>query len=167
MTHGAPWAASAALTLGIAFMSLGLAPAADGDMMATIEKPAVLTVPVPASARADQQRQLILDVTEFQPPVCPADEVCAVQAVVKAATNSSGGPPQEIGRFSITPNAQFRVANPLDAQRFGFVLPANLARGGPLKIYVYLVSSGPETAQANNVNALADARLKLGGAEID
>jgi hypothetical protein len=171
MTYRAFWGAVAALGLGIVLMSIGPAAPADGDLVATVDKPAVLTVSVPALLRKDQTRQLVLDVTGFRPPSCPPgqerpDLNCTVQAVVKAASDT-GAPPQEIGRFSIFPNTQFSAGYPSEAQRFGFELPEHLARAGPLKIYVYLVPSGSDSNIASKEGPLRDAWMNLGGAEID
>jgi hypothetical protein len=92
---------------------------------------------------------VIISVTAFRPP-----RDGAIQAVVKAQKD---GDEQEIGRFGIFPNAEFKAADPSKAQRFGLPLPKELARGGAIKLNVYLV---PFKGDGSG------ALMEIGGAEI-
>lgn len=126
--------------------------AEDSVPVATVVSPAVITAtPAPAADQgvASQSPRVIISVTGFRPP-----HEGAVQAVVKIRRD---GTEQEIGRFGIFPNAEFTAADPSKAQRFGVPLPKELARGGPVKLNVYLVPFKGEGS---------GARLEIGGAEI-
>ena len=76
---------------------------------------------------------MIISVTAFRPP-----RDGAVQAVVKVQRDG-GRTEQEIGRFGMFPNAEFKAADPSKAQRFGLPLPKGLAGGEAVKLNVYLV----------------------------
>jgi hypothetical protein len=80
----------------------------------------------------------------------------AVQGVVKVQKNE-GGTEQEIGRFGIFPNAEFRAADPSQARRYSFPLPTEVARGSPIKLKVEVV---PVRGEGK------DAQLEIGSAEI-
>jgi len=126
---------------------------AQGDqLLATVDKPVVVTVtPPPVTERVDQPARVVIIVTGFQPP-----RGGTVEAVVKVQREGTETE-QEIGRFGIFPNAQFKVADPAKGQRFGFSLPKELAGGRPVKLKVELVPSRGEGKGAS---------LELGGAEI-
>src|SRR5215211_6596467 len=123
--------------------------AAEGDqMLATVEKPAVLTA---TSARSiAEQSRVIIDVTGFK----PAQEG-SVQAVVKA--QKQDGTEQEIGRFGLFPQTEFK-SDAAGAQRYSVSLPKNLASSDPVKFKVELVPSARGKGEG--------AQLELGGAEI-
>jgi hypothetical protein len=89
--------------------------------------------------------------TGFRPP-----HDGAVQAIVKLQ-REGGQTEQEIGRFGMFPNTEFKAADPSKAQRFGLPLPNELAGSKALKLHVYLV---PFKGDGNG------AVLELGGAEI-
>ena len=132
---------------------LGAGPAEGDQLRATIDRPAVLTAPAraPESAAADQSAQgqrVVVYVTGFQ----PANEG-SVQAVVKA--QKPDGTEQEIGRFGIFPQAEFK-SDQSGAQRYSFPLPKELA-GGPVKLEVDLV---PTRGKGEG------AHLEVGRAEI-
>jgi hypothetical protein len=97
-----------------------------------------------------QSPRVIVSVTGFRPP-----HDGGVEAIVKLQ-KEGGQTEQEIGRFGIFPNAEFKAADPSRAQRFGLPLPKELA-GKALKFHVYLV---PFKGDGNG------AMLELGGAEI-
>jgi len=142
---------------GFAF-ALFLAPlgaaAAEGDqLLATIDKPAVVTIGPAAgreSSAADQSGRVVLKVTAFQ----PAQDGSAVQAIVKAI--KADGTEQEVSRFGIFPQAEFKAAESSKPRMFGFSLPKELASGGPVKLKVELVPLRGEGKGAS---------LEVGGVE--
>ncbi|MGH6843609.1 MAG: hypothetical protein ACRECU_02570 [Methylocella sp.] len=135
-------------------MSQSSVAAQDGPLVATVASPAVVTstvAPVADQGVTSQASRVIISVTAFRPP-----HDGAVQAVVKVQRDD-GKTEQEIGRFGMFPNAEFKAAAPSKAQRFGLPLPKELASGGPIKLHVYLV---PFKGDGSG------ARLEIGGAEI-
>jgi hypothetical protein len=119
--------------------------------VATVLNPAVVTATgSPDQGIVSQSPQVIISVIGFRPP-----HEGAVQAIVKVQ-KEDGQPEQEIGRFGIFPNAEFR-ADPSKAHRFGLPLPKDLAGNKNLKLHVYLVPF-----KGNGEGAV----LELGGAEI-
>ena len=141
-----------ALMVALVFQSS--VAAQDGPPVATIASPAVVTAmgaPVADQGVASQSPRVIISVTAFRPP---GDS--AVQAVVKVQRDG-GRTEQEIGRFGIFPNAEFKAADPSKVQRFGLPLPNELASGGAVKLHVYLV---PFKGDGSG------ALLQIGGAEI-
>ena len=150
------WIMGVGCALALAAPVGGAAAESEQQLLATLDKPAVVTVePGPVRGPGQSPRVEII-VTGFQPPL---NEKEAVQAVVKAKQEGSETEPV-IGRFSIFPNTQFKAADPSKGRRFGnFPLPKELAGGGPVKLTVQLVpfeNRGPGTG----------ATLQLGGAEI-
>jgi hypothetical protein len=142
--------------MGVGCVLALLAPvsvvAAESDqLLATLDKPAVVTVRPGPERSADQPARVVIIVTGFQPP-----QNGAVQAVVKAQREGTATEP-EIGRFGIFPNTRFKVADPAKGQRFGFPLPKELAGRGPVKLTVQLVPLRGEGKGAS---------LELGGAEL-
>jgi hypothetical protein len=93
---------------------------------------------------------VIISVTAFRPP-----RDGAVQAVVKVQNGDRTE--QEIGRFGVFPNAEFKAADPSKARRFGVPLPKEVANSGEVKLHVYLV---PFKGDGSG------ALLEIGGAEI-
>jgi hypothetical protein len=79
-----------------------------------------------------------------------------VQGAVRVQTSDSGTE-QEIGRFSLFPNVEFRAEDPSQAQRFSFPLPAELAGVRPVMLKILLL---PLRGDGKG------ARLEIGGAEI-
>jgi hypothetical protein len=139
--------------LMVALMSQGSGAAQDAPV-ATVASPAVVTAtaaPVADQGVASQSPRVIISVTTFRPP-----REGAVQAVVKVQKDGDRTE-QEIGRFGIFPNAEFKAADPSKAQRFGLPLPKELASGGAVKLNVYLV---PFKGDGSG------ALLEIGGAEI-
>jgi hypothetical protein len=139
----------------IVVASAGLgASAEDNQAVATVSKPATVTArPVTAAERSEPNHaaRVIVSVTGFQPP-----QDGSVEVVVKAQGDRIGTE-QEIGRFSIFPQAEFKAVEPSKAQRFGLQLPQGLASGTLVKLNVYLVPLGGDGK---------GSRLELGGAEI-
>jgi hypothetical protein len=137
----------------LAFLAPVGALAAEGDQLqATIGKPAVVTA-TPAStamtAPADQPR-VVINVIGFRPA-----QDGSVQAVVKA--QKADGTEQEVGRFALFPQAEFKADAAAAVQRYSIPLPRELAGGGPVKLKVELL---PMTGKGEG------ARLEVGGAEI-
>jgi hypothetical protein len=127
----------------LALSHMGAEAAEGGQLLATVEMPAIVTaVWAPASAGTDTRPRVIISVMGFQP------------LVVKAQRD---GTEQEVGRFGITPNVPFKAADPSKAQRFGLQLPKELASGGPVRLNVYLLPTRGEGR---------GARLEVGDAEI-
>ncbi len=110
----------------------------------------ITATPAPIADQGVASPRVIISVMAFRPP-----HDGAVQAVVKVQRD--GRTEQEIGRFGIFPNAEFKAADPSKAQRFGLPLPKELASGGPVKLNVYLVPFKGEGS---------GALLEIGGAEI-
>ncbi len=140
--------------LAIVLACLGPASAEGNQLIATVDRPAVVTtaaVPGPELGPADQPARVVISVMAFMPP---RDGV--VQGVVRVQKNE-GGTEQEIGRFGMFPNAEFRAVDSSQAQRFSFPLPKELARGSPVRLKVQVV---PLRGDGK------DARLEIGGAEI-
>jgi hypothetical protein len=145
----------------LAVGALGLiAPLLAGDdemPTATPNKPAVITVtlpPGPERTQAGSSVYVELSVLSFRPPVKGS-----IQAVVKLYEGSISVA-QEVGRFGLFPNTEFKARNPSQAQRFIFQLPGEklpTRAGAGLKLSIELVPYG-STGEG--------ARLELGGAEI-
>jgi hypothetical protein len=138
----------------VALARQGAVAAEDSVPVATVAGPAVVTAtgaPVANHGVASQSPRVIISVTAFRPP-----HDGAVQAVVKVQKDG-GRTEQEIGRFGMFPNAEFKAADPSKAQRFGLSLPKELASGGAVKLNVYLV---PFKGDGSG------ALLEIGGAEI-
>jgi hypothetical protein len=151
---------SARVAGALAMTALGFAHpiAGVGEMaVATPDNPAVITAvppPGPARAQAGRSTYVELSVLAFKPP-----EKGSVQAVVKLHKDASNAA-QELGRFGLFPNAEFKAQNLSEAQRFIFrlpegKLPASASAG--IRLSVDLVPYGG-TGEG--------ARLELGGAEI-
>ena len=134
--------------------SVGPASAEDNQLIATVDRPAAVTAaaaPGPDAGSADQPARVVVSIMAYKPP---RDGV--VQGVVKVQRNEGDGE-QEIGRFGMFPNAEFRAADPAQAQRFSFPLPRELARGGPVKLKVQVA---PLRGDGQG------AQLEIGSAEI-
>jgi hypothetical protein len=151
MVHRRSYGMGALCGLSIALASIGAVAAEADQLLATVERPAVVTAtPAPLTeAKAGQSTRVVIKVMGFEPA-----QDGPVQAVVKAERN---GTEQEIGRFAITPYTKFRAAEPAKAKRFALPLPKELASGDPVKFNVYLVP-----AQGGGKGA----SMEIGGAEI-
>jgi hypothetical protein len=144
-------AAAAGGALAIVLVCLG-AVAEDNQLIATVERPAIVTAAVaPSPGASPADRQVVVSVVAYKP-----SRDGAVQGVVKVQKNE-GGTEQEIGRFGIFPNAEFRAADPSQARRYSFPLPTEVARGSPIKLKVEVV---PVRGEGK------DAQLEIGSAEI-
>ena len=144
-------ATGAAAVLAVVLACLGAA-AEGSQLIATVERPATVTASAaPGGDASLAGQQVVVSVMGYKPA-----RDGAVQGVVKVQP-SEGGTEQEIGRFGIFPNAEFRAADPSQARRFSFPLPPNLTRGGPVKLKV-------EVAPIRGDGK--DAQLEIGGAEI-
>src|SRR5437773_1650450 len=94
------WRASCA-GLACALALASFACAAEGDqLLATVARPAVLTV-TPRVESREQPPRLTISVTRYR----PASDGSAVQGVVKAQRSDSDNE-QEIDRFGIFPDAE-------------------------------------------------------------
>ena len=154
MDEGRSFAGAAFGVLAIVLGHLGPAFAEGNQLIATVERPAIVTaaaVPGPELGPTDQPARVIISVMAFTPP---RDGV--VQGVVRVQKNEAGTE-QEIGRFGMFPNAEFRAADPSQAQRFSFPLPRELARGSAVKLKVQIM---PLRGDGKG------SRLELGSAEI-
>src|SRR3712207_1269978 len=102
----------------LALLAPVAAVAAEGDrMLATVEKPAVLTAR--SALGIAEQSRVVIDVTGFK----PAQEG-SVQAVVRV--QKQDGTEQEIGRFGLFPQTEF-TSDAAGAQRYSVPLPRALA----------------------------------------
>ena len=105
-------------------------------MLATIDKPAILSV-APATGPDSKARsrtgRLVLKVAGFK----PAQDGSAVQAVVKV--EKADGTEQEVHRFTVFPQTEFKASDPSKFLKFGFSLPEELATGSPVRLKVELV----------------------------
>jgi len=143
-----------ALALVAAMLTwVGFASSEGDRPVATVDRPAIVTA---ARATAldgieDQPARVVIGVAAFTPP-----RDGAVQGLVKLLT-SGDRTEQEIGRFGLFPNTEFRAADPSRAQRFSFALPKDVGRDRPVQIKVQLV---PLRGDGK------DARLEIGSAEI-
>ena len=140
--------AGCALTLVAAFA------AEDDQLLATVDRPAILTVePTKAfgSTVADQPApRVVVHVTGYKPP-----QEGGIRGVVKV--QKPDGSEQEIGTFGVFPDAAFK-ADSLHARRYGFPLPKELATG-PVRLKVEVV---PDKPRATGVGA----QLEIGRAEV-
>jgi len=115
--------AAAGLSL-LAAASCGAAEPA--NMRATMSDPAAMTVKAPPGGG---QHRLVITVSGYTPPA-PGQSVDFV--VVAGAP----GREQILGRFGVMPAMAFQATDPTQMQRFGFALPAGLARQGAIPVRV-------------------------------
>jgi len=130
--------------------AIGVVAAESDQLLATVDRPAIITVRPRSERSPDQPLRVVVIVMGFQPP-----QDGAVQVVVKAQREGSVTE-REIGSFGIFPNTPFKVTDPAKGQRFGLPLPKELAGGGPVMLKVQLVPLRGEGKGAT---------LQLGGAE--
>jgi len=119
-------------------------------LVATVDHPAIIYAMKAPSAEQRPAARVVLSVIAYRPPVDGS-----VQAVVKAINGEREA--QEIGRFGLHPDVEFRVGNSSNAPRFAFPLPGGSTGDKPLKLQVEVV---PLTGEGKN------ARLELGSAYI-
>ena len=145
-------AAGARGALAISFVCTAFACAEGSQVIATVERPALVTAAAtsPGSESRPGEQRVVVSVLGYKPP-----RDGTVQGVV--TVQEKQGQEQEIGRFGLFPNAEFRASDPSQAQQFSFPLPRDLTRGGPMQIKVEVVPTRGDGK---------DARLEIGGAEI-
>jgi hypothetical protein len=138
----------------VLILLIGPVAAEDDHLLATVDRPAILTaMPAKAleSAAADQPAQrVVVHITGYQPP-----QTGGIRAVVKV--QKPDGSEQEIGTFGMFPNTAFK-AEPSRAHRYSFPLPKELA-AGPVNLKVEVV---PDKARSTGEGA----QIEVGHAEI-
>jgi len=138
------------LGCAVAFLVPLGAIAAEGDQLrATVDTPATVTAAGGTGATDQSGPRVVVHVTGFRPA-----KDGSVQAVVMA--QMPDGKTQEIGRFGIFPQAEFK-SDAAGAQRYSFALPKELAAGEPVRLKVDLV---PARGTGEG------AQLEIGRAEI-
>jgi hypothetical protein len=143
------------------FLSLAFVPSAgssqeNDQLLATASKPAtIIAKPVasPGNVAAAPSRspRVVVSVTHYR----PTEDGSPLDVVVTA--RAGNGAEQEIGRFGITPDREFAVADPSAAQRFGFALPRSLMDATSVVFNVRLVPARGDGKGAS---------LRIGGVEI-
>jgi hypothetical protein len=129
-----------------------LGAAAEGNqLIATVERPATVTVTVVRGPDSIEGQYVVVDVAAYTPP-----RDGAIQGVVTVLKHTDSTE-QEIGRFGIFPDTEFSAADPSKVRRYSFPLPRDVLQDGPLKLTVHVV---PLRGEGKG------ARLELGGAEI-
>jgi hypothetical protein len=128
--------------------------AEDSQLLATVDRPAILTATPGAALESTVAGQpasrVIVHVTGYQPP-----QKGAVRGVVKV--QKPDGSEQEIGTFGVFPDAAFK-ADTSRARSYSFPLPKELATG-PVKLKVEIVPDKPQGTGEG-------AHLEVGRAEI-
>jgi hypothetical protein len=127
------------------------APAEGERLVATVDYPAIIYATKAPSAEHRPAARVVVTVIAYTPPVDGS-----IQAVVKVF-DSEAGTAQEMGRFGLFPDVEFRAGGPSDARRFAFPLPRGDTGDKPLKLEVEIV---PLTGEGKN------ACLELGRAYI-
>ena len=127
------------------------APAEGNQLIATVERPATVTVTVVRGPDSIEGQYVVVDVAAYTPP-----RDGAIQGVVTVQKHTDSTE-QEIGRFGIFPDTEFSAADPSKVRRYSFPLPSDVLQDGPLKLTVHVV---PLRGEGKG------ARLELGGAEI-
>jgi hypothetical protein len=108
-------------------------------LLATVDKPAIITArrPISASAAPNARLQTIVSVTRYH----PSADGKPVEIVVDGRVE--GGQNREVGRFGITPDRDYAANDPSAAQRFLLPIPQELAAdvraGKPITFTVRLV----------------------------
>jgi hypothetical protein len=131
MTH-AGWIAAACTSLLAVFAATAMAETE--QLRATADTPAILTARVRQGAVAEsspRQARLIISVTSYR----PADDCTPVEIVVDGKAD---GAMHRIGRFGITPAADFNAPDPSQALRFSLPLPAELRTSEAVQLTVRL-----------------------------
>jgi hypothetical protein len=133
MAHCGSRVTAACFSVALIFATWGAIAAGGGELLATIDKPAIVTVALAESEARNQSGRLVLKVSGFK----PAQDGSAVQAVVKV--EKADGTEQEVHRFTVFPQTEFKASNPSKFLKFGFSLPKELAIGGSVRLKVELV----------------------------
>src|SRR5262245_26739090 len=98
--------AEASLLLALLIATSGWAVAEDDQLLATIDKPAVVTLEPAAGSKsgvADASGRVVLKIVGFR----PAQDGSAVQAIVKV--QRADGSEKEVHRFTVFPQAEFKA----------------------------------------------------------
>jgi len=136
------------------FALLAAIAAEDDQLLATVDKPAILTAKLAEaleSAAPDQPApRVIIHITGYQPP-----KKGAVRGVVKV--QKTDGTEQEIGTFGVFPDTAFK-ADSSRARSYSFPLPRELLTGA-VKLKVEVVPDKPQGTGEG-------AQLEVGRAEI-
>jgi hypothetical protein len=130
------------------------AEAAEGDqLLATPEKPAVVTVARPAATESKTRGNpaIHVQVTGYQPPAGGGSVLIDVKA------EQPGGAERDIGKFGLSLDRPFTASESSRAQTFRLRLPPDLAGTEPLRLKVYVVPSRGDAREA---------RVEIGKAEI-
>ena len=109
------------------------APAQTDTMLATVDKPATVTVrraPVADEAARSRRPRVVVSFTDYSPTA----DCAPIEVVVKGQAGS--GPELEVGRFAVTPNSPFNAPEP---QSVGLPLPSQLATDAPVRFSIHLV----------------------------
>jgi hypothetical protein len=136
MAHCGSRVTAACFSVALIFVTWGAIAAGGGQLLATIDNPAIVTVAPaagPESEARNRSGRLVLKVAGFK----PAQDGSAVQAVVKV--EKADGTEQEVHRFTVFPQTEFKASNPSKFLKFGFSLPKELAIGGSVRLKVELV----------------------------
>ncbi|WP_439360162.1 hypothetical protein ACNJYC_07950 [Bradyrhizobium sp. DASA03007] len=103
-------------------------------LLATVDKPAVITATRRASTATIGRSEVIVGISRYH----PSADGSPIEVVVDGRVE--GGPDREIGRFGVTPDREFVADDPSDAQRFRFALPPDFAaRAGAGKALTFIV----------------------------
>jgi hypothetical protein len=135
--------------------------AESSPLLATFTRPAVFVAARAAPAEGGEaalprRAHVIIGVTEYH----PADDGTPVEVVVKGRVG--GGAEREVGRFAVTPDRDFKAAEPSEALRFSLLLPGELTTSAPVAFSVQLVPGDPTAGEARDKGAY----LRVGEAEI-
>ena len=156
---------SALSALTVLLAHLGPAASESDSVVATVDKPAVVTAVADLSAKsraADKPAQVVVKVTSYQPP--SGKPPPALAAVVKVQGNGAE-PDREIGRFGIFPNTAFTRGD--QARSYSFPLPKDLANQDALRLSVQLEPFRSGKDASGDIARGADASLEVGGAKIE
>ena len=144
------WMVGAAGAMAI-FAFLAACSAEDDRLIATVDRPAVVTAnPLENDAANQPASRVVVHVTGYQPA-----QKGAVRGVVKV--QKPDGSEQEIGTFGMFPDAAFK-ADTSRARSYSFPLPKELATGA-VKLKVEVV---PDKASGT----AEGAHIEVGRAEI-
>jgi len=149
---------------GAALALWPLAALAETDaMLATVDKPATVTVqrpPVAAAPGPQRRARVIVSFTSYSPTA----DCAPVEVIVKG--QAGNGPELEVGRFAITPNSPFNGPEP---QSIGLPLPGQLVTDAPVRFSIQLVpveGGEPNPAVCATAGPRAGASLRISAVEI-
>ena len=147
------WTIGAGCALAL-IVPIAAIAAEDSQLLATVDRPAILTATpgaaLESTAAGQPPSRVIVHITGYQPP-----QKGAVRGVVKV--QKSDGSEQEIGTFGVFPDTAFK-ADTSRPRSYSFPLPKELAAGA-VKLKVEVV---PDKAQETGEGA----QLEVGGAEL-